>query len=164
MSAYNLHIAMSYKLLLVPLLSLLCTVNAQVEKPVRVCIRHMTVPARYPVVARAARLQGTVVAKLKISADGTVAEATVDSEDPLLIAHPLLQFETRELVRKWTFECESCAPGLAFEHVIRFNYRLEGEDSDYDNTTIALELPNEVTIADSPTLCDHCPRPKKKNQ
>ena len=154
---------MSYKLLLVPLLSLLCTANAQVERPVRVCIRHMTVPARYPVIARGASLQGTVVVKLKISADGIVAEAIADSEDPLLIAHPLLQSEALKLVRKWTFECESCAPGLAFEHVIRFNYRLEGEAIDYDNATIALELPNEVTIPASPMLCDHCPRPNKKN-
>lgn len=153
---------MSYKLLLVTLLSPLCIANAQVEKPVRVCIRHMAVPARYPVVARSARLQGTVVAKVKVSADGTVAEATVDSADPLLIAHPLLQSETRELVRKWTFECESCAPGLAFEHVIKFNYRLEGQDSDYDNTTIVLELPNEVTISASPPQVETFLQPPKR--
>jgi Gram-negative bacterial TonB protein C-terminal len=109
-------------------------------------------------------MQGTVVAKLRIAADGTVAEAVIEAEDPLLTAHPILQSETQQLVRKWTFECQSCAPGVAFEHVIKFNYRLEGEDAQYDDTRVALELPDEVTIVARPPVCDHCPTPKKKTR
>src|SRR5579862_3721130 len=96
--------AMRYKLLLFALLPLLFTVDAQPQNPARVCVRHITPPTRYPIFARLARLQGTVVAKLRIAADGSVAEAVVEAEDPSLIAHPILQSETQQLVRKWTFE------------------------------------------------------------
>jgi hypothetical protein len=111
-------------------------------------------------------LQGTVAAKLRIATDGSVAEAVVETQDPLLIAHPILQSETQQLVRKWTFECQSCAPGASFDHVITFNYRLEGEDAQYDDTrvTITMDLPDEVTIVARPLLCDHCPTHKKKNR
>jgi TonB family protein len=153
---------MRYKLLLFAMLPLLSTVDAQPQTPARVCVRHLTAPTRYPIVARQARLQGTVVAKLRIAADGSVAEAVVEAEDPVLIAHPILQSETQQLVRKWTFECQSCASGVAFEHVIKFNYRLEGEDARYDDTRVELELPDEVTIVARPPVCDHCPTPKKK--
>jgi hypothetical protein len=102
--------------------------------------------------------------KLRIAAVGSVAEAIVEAEDPLLIAHPILQSETQQLVRKWTFECRSFAPGVAFEHVIKFDYRLEGEDAQYDDTRVTLELPDEVTIVARPPVCDHCPTPKKKTR
>jgi hypothetical protein len=109
-------------------------------------------------------LQGTVLAKLRIAADGSVAEAVVEAEDPLLIAHPILQSEAEQLVRKWTFECQSCAPGVAFEHVIKFDYRLEGEDAENDDTRVTLELPDEVIVVARPPICDHCPTPKKKTR
>ena len=153
---------MRYKLLLFAMLPFLSTVDAQPQVPARVCVRHLAPPTRYPIVARLARLQGTVVEKLKIAADGSVVEAVVEAEDPLLTAHPILQSETQQLVRKWRFECLSCAPGVAFEHVIKFNYRLEGEDAQFDDTRVTLELPDEVTIVARPPVCDHCPPPKKK--
>jgi hypothetical protein len=101
---------------------------------------------------------------LRIAADGSVAEAVVEAEDPSLTAHPILQSETQQLVRKWIFECQSCAPGVAFEHVIKFNYRLEGEDAPYDDTRVTLDLPDEVTIVARPPVCDRCPTPKKKTR
>jgi TonB family protein len=110
------------------LLPLLFNLNVQTQNPGRTCIRHVISPTRYPTLTRQARLQGPVVAKLKISPDGSVADVTVQAEDPVLRAHPMLQSETQELVRTWTFECQSCAPGVAFEHGIKFNYRLEGAD------------------------------------
>lgn len=155
---------MRYKLLLVAMLPLLYTVDVKPQSPASVCVRHLSAPTRYPILARQARLQGTVVAKLRIAADGSVVEAVVEAEDPLLTAHPILQSDTQQLVRKWTFECQSCAPGVPFEHVIKFNYRLEGEDAQYDYTRVTLELPDEVTIIAHPPVCDDCPTPKKKNR
>ena len=152
------------KLLLLSMLSLLFTVGAQPQNPPPVCVRHLIPPTRYPVIARQARLQGTVVAKLTIATDGSVAEAAVETQDPLLIAHPILQSEIQQLVRKWTFECQSCAPGASFEHVIKFKYRLEGKDAEYDDTKVTLDLPDEVTILARPPVCDHCPAPKKNNR
>ena len=153
---------MRYKLLSFAMFPLLISVHAQPQNPAHVCVRHVTAPTRYPVVARQARLQGTVIAKLRIATDGSVTEAVVAAEDPLLTAHPILQSETQQLLRKWRFECLSCAPGVGFEHVIKFNYRLEGEDAQFDDTKVTLELPGEVTIVARPPVCDHCP-PKKKN-
>jgi len=139
---------MKYKLL--PLLLLFYAVSGRTENPAHVCVRHLVLPTPYPILARAARLQGTVVAKLSISAEGIVTAAKVDSEDSLLAAHPLLQYATERLVRNWTFECASCAPGSGFEQVIKFNYRLQGEDSDYDKTEVSLDLPGEVDIVARP--------------
>jgi Gram-negative bacterial TonB protein C-terminal len=154
---------MRYKLVLFAMFALLFTIGAKPQNPARVCVRHVSVPAHYPVLARQARLQGLVVAKLRIAADGSVAAAVVGAEDSVLTAHPLLQSETQQLVRTWTFECQSCAPDVPFEHVIKFNYRLDGEDAQYDDTRVTLELPDEVTIVARPPVCDHCPTPKKKN-
>jgi hypothetical protein len=80
-----------------------------------------------------------------------------------LTAHPILQSETQQLVRKWAFECQSCASGVAFEHQIKLNYRLEGEDAWYDDMRVTLELPDEVTIVARPPVCDHCPHAKEEN-
>jgi hypothetical protein len=101
---------------------------------------------------------------LRIGVDGRVTQALVETEDPLLLAHPILQSKTEELVREWTFECQTCPQGLAFEHVIRFNYRLGGEEAEYDDTTVKLDLPDEVTITARPPACDHCPASKKKTR
>lgn len=142
---------MRHKLVLFAALCLLPRVDGQKQQaPIHVCVRHLAVPTEYPALARQARIQGTAVAKLNIAADGTVSDAVVESQDPLLVAHPILQRETQQLVRQWTFQCESCAPGVAFEHVITFNYRLEGKDSRNAETRITMELPDEVNIVAHP--------------
>ena len=142
---------MRYKLVILAALCLLLGVDGQKQQaPIHVCVRHLVVPTEYPVLARQARIQGTAIAKLKIAADGTVSDAVVESQDPLLVAHPILQSETQQLVRQWTFQCESCAPGVGFGHVIKFNYRLEGKDSRNADTRIMMELPDEVNIVAHP--------------
>jgi len=142
---------------------LVLSVVAQSQTPAHVCIRHLVPPSPYPIFARLARLQGTVEAKLKIAADGSVTEAVVESQDSMLVAHPILQSETERLLRGWTLECLSCAPGAPFEHVIKFHYRLEGEDAQYADTKVSMDLPNEITITARPPLCDHCPVSNKKH-
>lgn len=115
--------------------------------------------------ARLARLQGTVVVRLTIVPDGSVAEATTETKDPSLIAHPILQSEIKQVVQTWTFECLSCAPGTKFKHTIRFNYRLEGTDSDYADAKVTLDLPDEVTIVARPPVVDvETGKPKAKNK
>ena len=102
--------------------------------------------------ARLARLQGTVVVKLMIAADGSVIEATTETKDPLLIAHPVLQFEIKQLIHTWTFECLTCAPGTAFTHSISFSYRLEGSESDGAYAKVSLDLPDKVTVVARPPV------------
>ena len=120
-------------------------------------------PSPYPALARQARIQGRVTASLRISADGVVHEVVVAAEDPILIAHPILQSDTQRILRQWAFDCESGATGNSFEHVIKFTYRLEGDDALYDDTKVVMNLPDEVTIIARPPVCDHClPLHKKR--
>ena len=159
---YNLYTPMRYKLALFSLLPILSLSGGQAQNPAHVCVRHLTGLGRYPTVARQARIQGTVTGSLTIRADGTVREVVVAAQDPILVAHPILQAETQRTVREWTFECQSCASGNSFEHTIKFTYRLEGDDASYDDTKVIMDLPDEVIVVARPPLCDHCPPSQKK--
>ncbi len=121
----------------------------------------MEPPLRYPSLARYAQLQGTVILKLTISRDGKVLFAEASSDDPLLNHHPLLQSTSAELVKKWTFGCFNCSVDDNYEHVLKFVYRLEAEPKQFDETSVVMDLPNEVTVTASPAICDHCPPPVK---
>ena len=141
---------MRYTLLLLAVLSL--TIRAVTQDSGRVCVRHLDPPTQYPRIARLARLQGSIVAKLKITSAGRVADVAVDTKDPVLVAHPILQSEIRHLVKTWTFECQTCAPGADFTHSITFNYRLEGTESENAATRVSLDLPDKVTVVARPSI------------
>ncbi len=151
------------KVILFCIASLVFNLNAdaQTKKDPLVYIKHMEPPLKYPALARQAQLQGTVTLKLHISRDGKVLYAGASSDDFLLNQHPLLQSTSAELVNNWTFGCFNCSVDDTYEHVIRFVYKLDGEPKQFDDTTVVMELPNEVTVTASPPLCDHCPPPVK---
>jgi len=125
----------------------------QEEKPI-IYVKHLEPPLHYPAVARAAQLQGTVIVKLTITADGAVLTAESSS------GYPLLRDETEKLVKKWTFGCANCSPRVPYEKTIKFIYRLEGEGISYDDSRVVMDLPDVVTVTASPRECDHCPRKK----
>ena len=114
--------------------------------------QHMELPSRYPNVARAARLQGTVTVKLTISGDGKVIAADAISSDALLRAHPLLQTEAAGLTRRWTFTCFNCAEESTHPYDVTFTYRLEGKESTYPDNRIAVDWPNQVTVTANPPI------------
>ena len=143
---------MRYSFLLLTVLFL--PLDAPTQTSTHVCIRHIDPPTQYPIMARLARLQGSIVAQLKINASGTVADVVVETKDSLLVEHPILQAEIQRLVKTWTFECPNCAPGAAFTHSITFNYRLEGDASDHANTKISLDLPDKITVVARPPIVD----------
>lgn len=121
------------------------------QKSALVTPKHIELPSHYDQLARTARLQGTVTLRLSISGDGTVIDANPSSTDRVLEAHPLLQRRTEELIRRWKFTCANCAEHGKYSYVVTFIYRLEGTDSDYDDTHVAVDLPDHVTItANSP--------------
>lgn len=154
---------MRYTLLFLAML--LPTTDAAPQTPTRVCIRHLVPPTRYPMMARLARLQGTVVVRLTIAPDGSVSEATTETKDPLLIAHPILQSEIKQVVQTWTFECLSCTPGSKFKHTISFSYRLEGAASDHSDMKVSLDLPDKVTVVARPPVVDvERGKPKAQSQ
>jgi hypothetical protein len=133
----------------------------QGEKQPVVYVKHLEPPLHYPAIGRQAQIQGTVIVKLTIGADGAVLAAESLAQDGQKLAHPLLRDATEKLVKKWTFGCVNCSPIVPFEKTIKFIYRLEGEGISYYDSRVAMELPDEVTITASPRECDHCPRKKR---
>jgi TonB family protein len=118
------------------------------DKPV-VIVKHLEA-MRYPDLARQARLQGSISIRLKISSSGNVVDAEASTADTLLNEHPLLQKETVKLVRKWTFGCANCPPKAEYEHTVIFVYRLEGQETQYNNSRFTMDLPDHVTVAAIP--------------
>jgi TonB family protein len=114
--------------------------------------QHLEVPTSYPNVARAARLQGTVMVKLTISSDGKVVAADATSSDALLRAHPLLQRDAAELTRRWRFTCFNCAKETEHPYDVIFTYRLEGKESTNPDARITVDLPNQVTVTANPPI------------
>jgi hypothetical protein len=137
----------------------------QEEKQAIVYVKHLEPPLHYPALARQVQIQGTVIVKLTIAADGTVlaAESQTRNQDPQANAHPLLRDDTEKLVKKWTYGCAYCSSPVPYEKTIKFIYRLEGERISYDDTRVVMDLPHEVTITASPRECDHCPRKKSSH-
>lgn len=148
--------------LIVVALALLFASPPQAENKPIIYVKHLEQPVRYPPLARQTQVQGTVVVKLKVAADGTVqsAEALTREQDSEASGHPLLRDETLTVVKAWTFGCACCSPTAPYEKTIKFIYRLEGEAISYDNTTVVMDLPDQITITVSPKECDHCPRKK----
>jgi hypothetical protein len=143
-------------------LLLIGTTAAQEEKPI-IYVKHLEPPVRYPPVARATMLQGTVIVALTIEPDGTVLKVESIPGDASTVGYPLLRDETEKLVKRWIFACVNCSPNASYEKKIKFIYRIEGEGIRYDDTRVIMDLPDQVTITVSPPECDHCP-PKKKSE
>jgi TonB family protein len=114
--------------------------------------QHMELPSRYPLVARAARLQGTITVKLTISGDGRVVTADAISQDALLKSHPLMQTEVAGLMRRWKFACSNCAKQSTHPYDVTFTYKLEGKESANADTQIAVDWPNQVTVTAHPPI------------
>jgi TonB family protein len=134
------------------LLLFICSAFAANQNPAVVTPKHLELPSHYQQLARQARLQGTVVVQLTISSDGKVLDAESNSTDTELKAHPILQVQTAEIVRRWTFACVNCSAGSAHRYALTFTYKLEGNASRYDDTRIALDWPDHVSITANPPI------------
>ena len=110
------------------------------------------VTPKHPEVARTARLQGTVTVQLAVSSDGDVIAAEPNSTDALLKAHPILQCKTAELLRRWKFTCSNCSEDGSYTYDVTFIYKLDGKESAYDETRVAVDWPDRVTITANPPI------------
>jgi len=144
---------MKFSIMVLSLLISLVGLPQEEKQPI-FYVKHMEPPLHYPPLARQVQIQGTVIVKLTIAANGTV----IATESP--DAHPLLKDDTEKLLKKWTFGCAYCSSAAPYEKTIKFIYRLNGEGISYDDSRVVMELPDEITITASPRECDHCP-PKK---
>ena len=145
-------------LLSVVLLTCCATAFGQEEKPRRVFVRHLEPPAGYENLARQARIQGTVVARLTIASDGSVLKSSVTWDgDPAFqkTGLGLLGKMTTDLVNKWTFGCLDCSPGESYEHTIRFVFKIEGNPQSYPSQKVSMDLPDEVTVTTTPPVINH---------
>ena len=122
------------------------------QSPVAVTPKHIELPSRYEAVARSARLQGTVTVQLTVSADRDVIAAEPSSTDALLRAHPILQTKTAELTRRWKFTCANCSKNGRYTYDVTFIYKLDGKEGAYDDTRIAVDWPDRVTITANPPI------------
>jgi TonB family protein len=129
------------------------------QEPIQpvVYVKHLAPPPSYPPLARAIRSQGTVVLKLRIAPDGKVSSVEATPPENDVVGFPILRDSAEYLVKNWTFGCANCRPNEPFEQTIRFEYKLRDGGLNYDDSTVVMDLPNEITVTANPVQCDHCP-------
>jgi hypothetical protein len=137
--------------------------SAEERKQPIVYVKHLESPARYPPLARQARLTGRIVIKLTIAADGTVLKTESSVGDKNTTGFDVLKDDAERIVKAWTFGCRGCPPNVPFEHTIKFIYRQE-DSLTAPGLRVEMNLPDEVTITTNSDQCDHCPpaKPSKK--
>jgi TonB family protein len=90
----------------------------------------------YPKIARAARVSGEVVVRLKINANGDVESVET------LSGAPILAEEAVRNARKWAFE-----PGKPTSIEVTYEFRLEDPQTEEEvNPIVVFELPKHVLI------------------
>ena len=106
----------------------------------KVCVKHTIVPG-YPMLARQARITGTVNLDVDVAADGSVSSAVGSG------AHNLLDRAAEENVRQWTF----CSARESFKLKISYIYRLEGrQEYQLSPAKIFIHLPRVEIVAHPP--------------
>jgi outer membrane biosynthesis protein TonB len=124
------------------------SVATQDEKRRIIYVRHLEPPLRYPPLARATRLTGTIVIKLEIAADGAVESTESAPGDKNTSGFDILRGDAETIVKRWTFGCVGCPANVSFEHAIRFNYKLDDELASPDR--VVMNLPDDVTVSTAP--------------
>jgi len=117
------------------------------EKRPLIYVKHLE-PPYYPPLARVTRIQGTVVMKLKLGADGKVLTIEASS-DMMKRVSTILRNDAEKNVKTWTFGCVGCAPGASFEHTIKFNYILD-DNAALNRSKVVMDLPDEATMSIGP--------------
>ncbi len=93
----------------------------------------------YPPTARAARIQGTITARVEVGKDGKIASATIS---PVEGSARLLEDGVRDFLRRAWF-----LPGCdAVIHELRFEFSFNGEGSYHPRAFIFFVAPNTYRI------------------
>ena len=107
---------------------------------------------RYPPLARAALIQGTVELRCSITGDGAVNECRLAS------GHPLLFAAAFENLKVWTFKAPSDADREGRDVTMVYTFELAGEPvRDEPKAEFSFEFPNHVRFVPQPACADHFP-------
>jgi hypothetical protein len=135
--------------------ALIAPTMAQEQARRTIYVKHLEPPRLYPALARQTRVQGTIVIKLVIDADGTVLSTESSRGDASTTGFDILKGDAEKIVKTCTFGCVGCASNAPFEHTIRFKYQLDYQDT-LPNNRVVLNLPDEMTISTSPEVVYPC--------
>lgn len=112
--------------------------------------QRVVAPDRYPPLASAALIEGTVVIRCAISDDGRVVGTEA------VAGHPLLGLAALENAKSWRFR-RSAARGEADEVELIYTFELVGKAARERRLQFSFEYPNHVRIASEPPCADHAP-------
>ncbi len=133
--------------------------RAHEEKWPVIYVKHLEPPRLYPPLARQTRVQGTIVIKLVIDADGTVLSAESSPGDASTTGFDILKGDAEKIVKTWTFGCLGCPPNAPFAHTIKVKYQLDYQDI-LPNNRVVMNLPDEMTISTSTEVIYPCANAK----
>ena len=111
------------------------------------CVEHLQIPT-YPPLARQARLAGTLVVTVELSADATVRNVTAESKLNNNGARIVLERPTEIYLRKSQFSKE-CAGKTV---VLLFEFQINGDPNDRQQQEVAFGYPNRFFITARPPL------------
>ena len=137
--------------------------RVQEEKRPIIYVKHLEPPRLYPALARQTRVEGTIVIKLMIDADGTVLGTESSRGDASTTGFDILKGDAEKIVKTWTFGCIGCPPNAPFEHTVRFKYQLDYQDT-LPNDRVVMNLPDEMTISTSTEVTYPCPDTKSSKK
>lgn len=131
------------------LLVLMISVAFAAEAPERQ-VRSMDIP-HYPPLAYQARIQGTVVLRVFVTAEGQVERVEVAS------GHLLLGASSADNARSLHFK--PSPDGKPSELTMRYNYKLEGKEMPFvpaerQRARVQLDLPGSVEVSAAPMRID----------
>ena len=96
---------------------------------------------KYPPIARAARVEGSVQMELRVAFGGAVKQVTV------IAGHPLLKAAAVDTVKSWRFTCMDCKYGEDFVHRLSFTFAIDPSIvSDARITFCEFQFPSAIKI------------------
>ena len=114
------------------------------------CVERLQVPT-YPVIARAARIEGSVTASVFLSSEASVQRIQSRIVSTLDKAKSLLAEPVENAIRAASFRPDCRNKTLT----IIFNFSIVGQASDYPKQSVSFGYPNKFWITTEP----HTPQP-----
>ncbi len=112
-----------------------------------ICAERIEIPS-FPMLARQARLSGTLSVKVKLGPNGAVAEVSAESQLNNDRAQPVLLTPIERALRKSRFR-PNCAGKVV---ILEFTFGIDGDPYDGQTQEIAFGYPNRFWITTRPPI------------